>query len=36
MICKNQEAKQPDYDEAVKADHDEIKKGNYNSKRIKG
>lgn len=36
MTCKKQETKRADYDEAVKADHEEIKKGNFNFKGIKG
>ncbi|MBU9723112.1 MULTISPECIES: gamma-glutamylcyclotransferase [Bacillaceae] len=36
MTCKDKESKQDDYDEAVKADHEEIKKGNYNYKGIHG
>ena len=36
MSCKEKETKEPDYDKAVKADHEEIKKGNYNYKGIKG
>lgn len=34
--CKKKEKADKDYDKAVKADHDEIKKGNYNYKGIKG
>lgn len=34
--CKDKEKKRNDYQEAVKADHEEIKKGNYNFKGIKG
>lgn len=34
MGCKDAEKKDPRYDEAVKADHEEIKKGNYNFKGI--
>ncbi len=36
MKCKEKETKRPDYEKAVKADHEEIKKGNYNYKGIKG
>lgn len=36
MVCKEKESKRPDYSEAVKADHEEMKKGNYNYKGIKG
>lgn len=36
MACKEKELKQGDYEEAVKADHEEIKKGNYNYRGIKG
>ena len=36
MTCKDKESKRGDYHEAVKADHKEIKKGNYNYKGIKG
>ena len=36
MVCKKKETKRPDYEKAVKADHEEIKKGNYNFKGIKG
>lgn len=36
LMCKDKEKKRDDYDEAVKADHEEIKKGNYNFKGIKG
>lgn len=35
MSCKKKETKRPDYDEAVTADHEEIKKGNYKFKEIK-
>lgn len=34
MECKDKERKRDDYDKAVKADIDEIKKGNYNFKGI--
>jgi len=34
MNCKKIEREDPRYDEAVKADHEEIKKGNYNFKGI--
>ena len=36
MACKDKECKAPEYNKAVKADHDEIKKGNYNFKGIRG
>ena len=36
LTCKDKEAKRDDYDEAVKADHEEIKKENYNYKGIEG
>ncbi len=36
MECKEKETKQSDYAEAVKADHEEIRRGNYNYKGIKG
>lgn len=36
LDCKDKESKRADYGEAVKADHEEIKKGNYNYKGIKG
>lgn len=34
MTCKDKEKKREDYDKAVKADIDEIKKGNFNFKGI--
>lgn len=34
MECKDKEVKNPKYNEAVKADHEQIKKGNYNFKGI--
>ncbi len=34
MACKEEEMKRPDYEKAVKAEHEEIKKGNYNYKGI--
>lgn len=34
LDCKEEEKKREDYDKAVKADIDEIKKGNYNFKGI--
>jgi hypothetical protein len=34
MDCKEVETKRPDYDEAVKADHEQIKKGNRNFEGI--
>lgn len=36
LSCKDKEIKQSDYKEAVEAEHEEIKKGNYNFKGIKG
>ena len=36
MECAKNEKKDKDYKAAVKADMDEIKKGNYNFKGIKG
>lgn len=36
LDCKEKETKQSDYNEAVEADHEEIRKGNYNYKGIKG
>ena len=36
MNCKEKETKESDYKKAVEADHEEIKKGNYNYKGIKG
>ena len=36
LSCKGKESKRVDYGEAVKAEHEEIKKGNYNYKGIKG
>lgn len=35
MSCKEKETKQPDYHEALEAEHAEIRKGNYNYKGIK-
>ena len=35
MECKEKETKHPDYEKAVKADHEEIRKGNYNYKGLK-
>ncbi|WP_195509906.1 gamma-glutamylcyclotransferase [Clostridium tyrobutyricum] len=34
--CKDKERRRSDYKEAVEAEHEEIKKGNYNYKGIKG
>lgn len=34
--CKEEEKKRSNYEEAVKAEHEEIKKGNYNYKGIEG
>lgn len=36
LYCKDKESKRPDYGKAVKAENEEIKKGNYNYKGIKG
>ncbi|MBG9544642.1 gamma-glutamyl cyclotransferase [Cytobacillus firmus] len=36
LSCKDKESERADYGEAAKADHEEIKKGNYNYKGIKG
>ncbi|OCA97863.1 gamma-glutamylcyclotransferase [Clostridium beijerinckii] len=36
MTCLEKEKKDKDYEKAVKADHEEIKKGNYNFKGIRG
>lgn len=36
LSCKGEETKRADYGEAVKAEHEEIKNGNYNYKGIKG
>jgi len=35
ITCSKKEKQDNDYDKAVKADHEEIKKGNYNYKGIK-
>lgn len=36
MECSDKEKQDEDYDKAVKAENEEIKKGNYNYKGIKG
>lgn len=36
LICKEKEKARKDYDKAVKAEQEEIKKGNFNYKGIKG
>lgn len=36
MSCKDKEIKDPEYKEAVEADHEAIKKGNFNYKGIRG
>ncbi|MDD2494642.1 MAG: gamma-glutamylcyclotransferase [Tissierellia bacterium] len=36
MDCKDKETQRSDYEDAVRADHEEIKKGNYNYKGIEG
>jgi len=34
--CSDKEKQDPDYDKAVKADHEQIKQGNYNFRGIRG
>lgn len=36
MACAAKEAKDPEYKKAVEADHNEIKKGNFNFEGIRG
>ncbi|MFA6308616.1 MAG: gamma-glutamylcyclotransferase [Clostridia bacterium] len=36
MDCSDKEIKDKDYKKAVSADHEEIKRGNYNFKGIRG
>jgi hypothetical protein len=36
MNCKEKEKQDKDYDKAVQAEHEEMKKGNYNYKGLKG
>ena len=36
LECKDKEMLDKDYKKAVEADHEEIKKGNYNFKGIRG
>ena len=36
MICCEKEKHHKDYDKALKADHEQIRKGNYNFKGIRG
>lgn len=36
LACKEKEKARKDYEKAVEAEQDEIKKGNYNYKGIKG
>jgi hypothetical protein len=36
MDCKEKELKDPEYDKAINADHEEIKRGNYNFKGVRG
>lgn len=36
MDCAEKEKKDKDYEKAVKAEYEEIKKGNYNYKGIRG
>ena len=34
LACKDKEMERADYDQAVQADHEEIRKGNYNFQGI--
>jgi len=36
MGCKEKETKDPEYKRAIEADHEEIRKGNFNYKGIRG
>ena len=36
ISCSKEEKKDKEYDKAVKADHNEIRNGNYNFKGIRG
>ena len=36
MVCSGKEKQDKDYEKAVRAEHEELKKGNYNYKGIKG
>ena len=36
MGCKEKEIKDPEYNKAVEADHEEIRKGNFNYKGFRG
>jgi hypothetical protein len=36
LSCREKERKRSDYKEAVEAEYEEVKKGNYNYKGIKG
>lgn len=36
MECSEKEKDEPDYKKAVEAEHEEIKKGNFNFRGIKG
>mgnify|MGYP003596465407 FL=1 len=36
MGCKEKETKDTEYNKAVEADHEEIRKGNFNYKGIRG
>jgi hypothetical protein len=36
MSCKDKETKDSEYKRAVEADHEEIRKGNFNYKGIRG
>ena len=36
LLCKEKERKRPDYAQAVEADHEQIRKGNFNYKGIDG
>jgi len=36
MVCSDMEQQDPDYKKAVEADHEQIKRGNYNYAGIRG
>jgi len=36
ISCKEKETKDPEYNKAVEADHEEIRKGNFKYKGIRG
>ncbi|MGE5390892.1 MAG: gamma-glutamylcyclotransferase [Deltaproteobacteria bacterium] len=36
IACKERETKRSDYGKALQAEHEEVKKGNYNYKGIEG